>query len=1850
MDPVRINIVFDAQGRPQLQRAAADLTQISTQLRALSSSTSTAGRAFRLMENDLNRFSYMLHRTSTQGIGSFNSAFERTYGLFSQMTRVSFYAAIGQLTALGFSLKKLGSEFFSINEQFAGLEITLQSMFGSLSAAKKVREEIARITISSPLALKDLADATRAAAAMPALGPQFSGQIRSNTLSNPEGFLHKYVGLLEKMTTFRPDKATSDAVFALREAITGELRSLVRRFEFSPALLVQASGKPLDYLKQRPEAMLDAMQKAFGKLISDKATFDISRQPSRLWGNILEQAVQIPLLRIGRAGENDQGEGGLYRRILEVGSTLLNRFGEFAGGNGAIGPQALKIGQSLTKVFDMFLTKFDRVLERGLSFVGAGRTDVPGAGKIERVYYSFQRLIEYLAAKTPAAIAELKDFATDVLPLFTFFFSMLKRIGSFIRTAFDFGPTFGLAGLIALKSLPGLVSNVMGSVRDTFVETMQTIRASVLGIGVTSPALMRAMAGSDATSGGRGFRLGGGAGTYQSLVGNNPFLYNRETLSSSGFVYGPNGRLYHASDKTDATGYFGQTYSARAGTMASSAHLPSSLMQPQGQRFEEVLARNGMAFNNRTNQIVWAPGSGRPSGQAVGAFNTAGMFRMDNSGLPNGVTEVSPNRFRGPNGRFVSSDWVLSNMQMPQMTSRQAYSQVREGMLAQGSGRIASTLAGGTAGLMTGLGFGLSSTSAAAGAVGAGTAALVSTISPILIAVAGTAVLGYLYDKISSYAEAKRSAATEARLDSEGIGKFGRSELRNRLEADVTFGRNSSALFSEIQSNATLAAYREAASSIAYSKTAVTVPGLITQPNKNETRLEAQIRKSGEYASSLNTFSVSTDTKKFDMAGLIEFRTRIIEDLTQLAESDAKGDYSAKTLKSLRQKLTNGMIEPFVVGSKEALLDAQIVLRRAEADTRVKMDAFIARSKSILKDSKGRGVLDYGQPFNESDLAQMDYFQSKLRPLTSEGGFVSVAPQYDRVREGVKAFDVSPDLRQIIEGSESALSSFEDAFDPFRKTAQIFTREKARMASLTTLGKDVENMLLPQIPLALSAAKDATQQQADSIDRLLNSYKEIFGKVGADEFGKIQVRVPVTTKDEKTGVESTELVLFEEYALAIKDKLQREIGPETVDSLRAQVANARYKIPASLAESLGLQIPNMLEGVMGASRSLTDATIEQITGTMGLLEELIASAIPEIDRLDLGVRMDDIAATFRDIPGMETAISPIEKSTIDVRRMSSMLSGIQKLNDLFSTTSGLAGMSSVNFDEARNGLKTGVTKFTSKLKDTADALVKAANEMEFGRFSDSFNALVNGDVRGGALGKKQVNEAASFAQRSLGVSLGSTNFTTVRPNEERLYGAKPFAREQGRLEFINGLAESVGDQIRGINTQLLSDSDVTGSLRSRKASLEGTLRGFEELTEKLGQDITSGRSSEKTDALNNALETIKSMTDPALGYKLSRRGSLSPQTQWQSGRFGQADNRSALLESQFNSFNGSSGNNLTLQDDFKKALTIDTRGFSAVTGEVQRLIAFQKQYIANSEKLAEMAADPTNTEQQVRQLQTLSESWAKLADEAERTRESIVGNGGVLSSFGEGFAGVVSQWNASAANWTNIGAQMAETLSSQLSNSLVDIMISAQDAGEAIRQLGFNIAETAARMVMNKTIETLLGAAFSGLGGMFGGAASTPGGFSGSSEMGQMFKAGRASGGIIPGPSSDQDNTLAYVASGEYIIPSKVVRKFGVDHFESYRQGKMPSYANGGMVSNLPVNSPSLPRSMTASGSSMSVNVPVSVTINGGGGSDEANTTDSEERSRMLAQSLQRAVKQQLLLEQRQGGALHGMRNNRRNV
>src|SRR5688572_21679272 len=184
---IPVTVVFSTTGGLSLQQGAAALGTFGRQLYTLSSNAQNTGRVLRAVQADINRFGAALRSTLGGSLNFANTLFERFYSVLGRVARYGFYTLIAQVGALSYAFTKLAKEFIAVNERFGELEIILKSVYGSVRAARQIRDEIAKITITSPLPFRDIATTVRSYAAIPALSSLVGRQIQSGTIGDQQG-------------------------------------------------------------------------------------------------------------------------------------------------------------------------------------------------------------------------------------------------------------------------------------------------------------------------------------------------------------------------------------------------------------------------------------------------------------------------------------------------------------------------------------------------------------------------------------------------------------------------------------------------------------------------------------------------------------------------------------------------------------------------------------------------------------------------------------------------------------------------------------------------------------------------------------------------------------------------------------------------------------------------------------------------------------------------------------------------------------------------------------------------------------------------------------------------------------------------------------------------------------------------------------------------------------------------------------------------------------------------------------------------------------------------------------------------------------------------------------------------------------------------------------------------------------------------------------------------------------------------------------------------------------------------------------------------------------------------------
>lgn len=144
-------------------------------------------------------------------------------------------------------------------------------------------------------------------------------------------------------------------------------------------------------------------------------------------------------------------------------------------------------------------------------------------------------------------------------------------------------------------------------------------------------------------------------------------------------------------------------------------------------------------------------------------------------------------------------------------------------------------------------------------------------------------------------------------------------------------------------------------------------------------------------------------------------------------------------------------------------------------------------------------------------------------------------------------------------------------------------------------------------------------------------------------------------------------------------------------------------------------------------------------------------------------------------------------------------------------------------------------------------------------------------------------------------------------------------------------------------------------------------------------------------------------------------------------------------------------------------------------------------------------------------------------------------------SFFGGFRSVIAGAKRDLQDFSEIGANIANSLQSNLGNAFGDFVTGAKSAKDAFKDFTLSVLNDASRAFASKAVQGLLMAGFQALG--------MPLGATGGQFTGSAFKF--AKGGKVP----------ALLTGGEYVIPPDAARSIGYDTLR-----KINRYADGGLV------------------------------------------------------------------------------------
>lgn len=1810
-EPIRISIQFDAAGQPVINQVVGSLDRLRQAAQSMNAAmapgTGVAARntAARELERQYARTAEVMSGRFANAVHSSNRVLQDSLHIMERLARVGFYTFLAQTAAATYALKQLATSFVDINEKFAGLEITLKSAFNSLTIAKDLTAEVQKITVRSPLPFTDIAEAVRSAAVIPYTRSEISRDAALGKTGLPDSFMNRWIKLIEQMTTFRPDKTVQDATFALREAITGQFRSLIRRFDIPSSALVTASGKSIKELSVDPALTFKTMERFFSSIIDKQAVQErLRQQPTLLKQQITEQALDIPMLEIGKKG--------VFRALTTQMIRIFDDATAFA--NEALPQYAQKISDALKQSLSRTMEMGSDIFNSLLGTIGLSQQDRPDLTAFERAYEAVLSAINLANEKLPSVFKTVKEFLATLYPAIKKLLEMIASVATVLAKSFSSHPWLTTLGVLFTREIPSLLSTVLfpSIARSVASAFMEGFRRGAAG------ATVGGIAGT------RGSLIGSFMGSGRDIQAGNPqHIGNFVQQNAAGRYYLPAGALAAMNPAnlaalgiapgTRGSPFLNQALAAAALTSAGpGANSQMYFGAPSGRNMVELLERRpGGSVAIRAGVTL------DPTEQySLGArSNRAGSF----------VPAAAGNRA---------------------LTAGAA--------VAQSAANV-----GLGAGLWAGLG---------SSAMSLATAAL--TFAGVAAAFTGAVML---FDKAVKYFSEGRS---------------------NKLKQ---YGEEVFKDFDPVESDRT-----------------------IMEASRNNKLLEAALEKENKFRSDTGKplavrDRLETVVKEQEIVRGIQFRGGV-RGADAVTTREVKREYaSPQELMARIDRLSS------TVKSYQSFMSGEATQANDKILNKTFSDPGILSSEADLKEFRIRAlnykkeletsIAEFSSNISEALLQVSEEFKPKLVNL--------MRPEQQKLADELK--DQASELtdkksiynkffERSIGRAYDATQGLQgpDSLEGTQSELEKFAEDMQKEANFTKVGEQV----------------------AEQLDKILASNSSIMDAIlTALDPDKMDAQIREESAKAATSINSL-IDKITELARDSRRSPEEVVGKEAFDALRLMQSKVTLAQPNYPAESLGIY-REVLRGV--ADKSSAEKSNLANARILNFVKQLEDQVLPNAKKLSNSEQVDDgefdkvaemFADTFEKAGGGDSidkwaemfktglnrtvklpAIGKIDTMQMQVDRIEGEIQQYEAVLGAWGDSIVKRIQSAIpdkvgNIEEAGALLERTSPKFIGPLPKDEDRLQKQGGLYENYDTFKAFGSLVNRRKNIAAYDTLKLQKTqdvidrrdaradiVNFFQDSARGSVNAENLSSLA--KANTYLKFPAITDDQAKMFLTPSTGSPQEMVN--NTRVWEDA------------LNRSVENLDNLAKTLS---SVGRTEEAAQAKNDA-RVLKNtgvakrsfVDDRNAGY-ITQFFQNAPQESGGAATMRRAEQVQAALDN---------FNMPALSD--KELSTLGQASYKDY--QIGALVDKYKMMPPILEKIAEKYRDTAREKAkmsgadnaEIEKMQQAAQAAEDLAESYRRAQEEINGNG-MGKSFAEGFTGVTEKWRETSQNFTELGAQTAETFASNMTDAFHAVIMGTKSVGDAFKEMTMSILSDLAKMLIRKAITSAIGGA---IGMVLPGAGATmaakiPAGMEIDNASNGGFVRGYASGGrkseedgvpimtmggeyhlpkeavdyygagrisaindraiskrelsgMIVGGSGVRDDIYMRARKGDYIVNKKAVKEYGAATMGALASKRLPRFEAGGMVGGLtpppltsryaqggvvdqPVKSPVLNVSSPASNSKYDIKINVNMQDSGTRTSVQS-TAPTKDEGYEMARRIEAAVEQVIDRKQRVGGSLY---------
>lgn len=356
-----------------------------------------------------------------------------------------FGASFTGLPALGKLFQQVaGTDAFELYESMHSSFTVLKNVYRSQEKAAGTIQQSIQLARQTPLEVNDLLKIFSTFSVNP--------QLR-NVLSNKEQMGQLATGVAG-LSFLVPEQGTEGAIFAIREALAGQYRSIRNRFNISPELIAASGGMSMSEMQAKPTNFLSALDSFLKQNLGQQTFTELQMTFSKQVGNIYD-ALTGGIFKSFR-------QGGMYESATGFAAEIANLTGKMFESD-SFGKFFADFGGKVTKQFNQATNVLKSV---DFEF------DSP-----EAVTQKITKGINMITKDMMYSIAPNVDTVINAVA------PMAKSVGSAVSTAMSKGVAeiFGGAIGIGLNSIVNTLEmpiNAMLPKSITQSDTMSQLRAS----------------------------------------------------------------------------------------------------------------------------------------------------------------------------------------------------------------------------------------------------------------------------------------------------------------------------------------------------------------------------------------------------------------------------------------------------------------------------------------------------------------------------------------------------------------------------------------------------------------------------------------------------------------------------------------------------------------------------------------------------------------------------------------------------------------------------------------------------------------------------------------------------------------------------------------------------------------------------------------------------------------------------------------------------------------------------------------------------------------------------------------------------------------------------------------------------------------------------------------------------------------------------------------------------------------------------------------------------------------------------------------------------------------------------